>query len=145
MEPPTEYHGKKINLEHPTGTTCRVVDFAPLKAGDDGTVPEGFMHRTQSLDFGVVLKGRIILELDDGVETEMKEGDIVVQRYGFFTYTKGNACAVLIARHRGTIHAWKNLSNANCRMLFVLVPAEKVKNESTGEYLETTPTPTLSE
>lgn len=44
---------------------------------------------------------------------------------------------------RGTIHAWKNVSNEICRMLFVLVPAEKVKNESTGEYLEITPTPKL--
>ena len=44
---------------------------------------------------------------------------------------------------RGTIHAWKNVSNELCRMLFVLVPAEKVKNESTGEHLEITPTPKL--
>lgn len=44
---------------------------------------------------------------------------------------------------RGTIHAWKNVSKENCRMLFVLVPAEKMKNENTGEYLEITPTPML--
>jgi hypothetical protein len=44
---------------------------------------------------------------------------------------------------RGTIHAWKNLSKENCRMLFVLLPAEKVKNESNGQYLEITPTPSL--
>ena len=77
-EPPTEYHGKKIDLEDKTGSTCRIVDFPPL---EDGKLPEGFMHRTQSLDFAVVMKGKIILELDDGVETEVKEGDVVIQRY----------------------------------------------------------------
>lgn len=122
-EPPVEYHGKKISLEHEIGTTCRVVDFTPLKAGEDGMSAEGFMHRTQSLDFGVVLKGEIVLELDDGLETTVKEGDVVVQR--------------------GTIHAWKNVSKENCRVLFVLIPAEKVQNKSTGEDLEITPTPTL--
>lgn len=79
-EPFVEYHGKKMGLEHKTGTICRVVDFAPLKPGPDGKTPEAFMHRTQSLDFGVILKGKIVLELDDKVETEVREGDIVVQR-----------------------------------------------------------------
>jgi mannose-6-phosphate isomerase-like protein (cupin superfamily) len=81
-ERPVEYNGKKMSLEHHTGTTCRVVDFPPCNAGGDGQLPKGFMHRTQSLDFGVVLKGRIVLELDDGVETEVEEGAVVVQRYG---------------------------------------------------------------
>lgn len=44
---------------------------------------------------------------------------------------------------RATIHAWKNVSQENCRILFVLVPAEQVKNEKTGEVLEATPTPGL--
>jgi hypothetical protein len=79
-EPLMEYHGKKISLEHHTGCTCRLVDFTALKPGEGGVAPQGFMHRTQSMDFAVVLKGRIFLELDDGVETEVKEGDVVVQR-----------------------------------------------------------------
>lgn len=83
-EPLVEHHGKKISLEDKIGTTCRIVDIAPLKRGDDGKAPEGFMHRTQSLDFGVVLKGEIILVLDDGKETLVKEGDIAVQRYRSF-------------------------------------------------------------
>ena len=80
-EPLTEYHGRKISLEDKTGTTCRVVDFPPQQVWDDGKLPGGFMHRTQSLDYGVVLKGEIILELDDGVETVVEEGAVVVQRY----------------------------------------------------------------
>ena len=37
------------------------------------------------------------------------------------------------------------MSRESCRMLFVLVPAEKVKNESTGDYLDVTPTPAMVE
>ncbi len=84
-EPPIEYHGKKISLEDKVGTTCRIVDFPPIERGEDGKLPGGFMHRTQSLDFGVVLKGRIVLELDDGVETEVEEGAVIVQRYERFS------------------------------------------------------------
>jgi hypothetical protein len=84
-EPPIEYHGRKIGLEHNMGTTCRVVDFSPVKIGEDGKPQGVFMHRTQSLDFGVVLKGKIVLELDDGVEIEVEEGAVVVQRYPAFT------------------------------------------------------------
>lgn len=39
---------------------------------------------------------------------------------------------------RGTIHAWKNVSQENCKVLFVLVPAEPVKVEKTGENLRET-------
>lgn len=70
-----EYHGKKIPLSESSGVVCRIVDFPAV--GEDGTA---FMHRTQSLDFGMVLKGTIKLILDDGVEKTMSEGDIVVQR-----------------------------------------------------------------
>lgn len=64
--PWTEYHGKNIPLSSSDGTTVRVVDFP---AGRDG-----IMHRTISLDFGIVLEGEVVLELDDGVETTMKKG-----------------------------------------------------------------------
>jgi quercetin dioxygenase-like cupin family protein len=39
---------------------------------------------------------------------------------------------------RGTIHAWKNVSKENCKVLFVLVPAVPVKVEKTGENLRET-------
>lgn len=54
------------------GTVCRMVDFAP------GYVC--MMHRTQSLDFGIVLEGEVDLVLDDGSATRMGRGDIAVQR-----------------------------------------------------------------
>jgi len=62
--------------------------------------PHPLMHRTQTVDYGVVLEGEIILILDDS-EIELRSGDIVVQR--------------------GTNHAWANRSGRPCRMLFMLI------------------------
>lgn len=60
------------------GVVCRIVDFPPVPQDVEETV--NIMHRTWSVDYGVVLKGGIDLVLDDGVSTTMKEGDVVVQR-----------------------------------------------------------------
>lgn len=57
------------------------------------------MHRTESIDYGIVLSGEIVLLLDDG-EVHLKQGDVVVQR--------------------GTIHAWTNRTDTICRMAFIL-------------------------
>lgn len=62
-----------------------------------------FMHRTQSVDYGIVLEGSMTLLLDD-TEVDLKAGDVVVQN--------------------GTVHAWRNRSGANCRMAFILVDGE---------------------
>ena len=111
-------HGKKIDLSDQSGVTCRVVDFPPIPA--DATDHVNFMHRTISVDFGVILSGKIRLLLDSGEEKEMGVGDIVVQR--------------------GTNHAWKNPFSESCRVMFVLVPSEKIKVAKTGEALEATDT-----
>jgi len=60
------------------------------------------MHKTPTIDFGVVLSGEIWLELDDS-EVHLKPGDCVVQR--------------------GTMHAWRNRSDRPCVMSFVLIEA----------------------
>ncbi len=60
------------------------------------------MHQTPTIDFGVVVSGEIWLELDDG-EVHLKPGDSVVQR--------------------GTMHAWRNLSDRPCVMYYVLIEA----------------------
>lgn len=78
------------------------------------------MHRTLSIDYGVILDGSIDLVLDDGAVTTMSKGDVVVQR--------------------GTVHLWKNRSGVNCRVFFVLVPARSVVADGTGEVLEATDT-----
>lgn len=62
---------------------------------------ESPMHRTETLDVGVVLEGETWLLLDDGSETRVGPGDAVVQR--------------------GTMHAWANRADTPVRMLFVLI------------------------
>jgi naringenin degradation protein FdeH len=73
-----------------------MVRFTVMEPG--GASP---MHRTETLDVGVVLEGETWLLLDDGSETRVGPGDAVVQR--------------------GTNHAWENRSDRPVRMLFVLV------------------------
>jgi len=77
------------------GVMIRFTDMAPGA--------ESPMHRTETLDVGVVLEGETWLLLDDGSETRVGPGDAVVQR--------------------GTNHAWANRSERNVRMVFVLVDA----------------------
>ncbi|ETI24253.1 hypothetical protein G647_03622 [Cladophialophora carrionii CBS 160.54] len=89
----------QLGLVKKGGTVCRIVDFGP------GGTP--LMHRTQSLDYGVVLEGTIEMELDDGSVTVLKRGDVAVQR--------------------GTNHAWRNPSKTEwTRMLFVLQDCQPV-------------------
>ena len=79
------------------GTVLRIVDLQPGE-----TSP---MHRTVSLDYGVVIEGEIELILDSGEKRLMKRGDVSVQR--------------------GTNHAWRNTSTTQwSRMLYVLIPSE---------------------
>ena len=59
------------------------------------------MHRTESVDVGIVLDGETWLLLDDGSETRMGVGDVVVQR--------------------GTNHAWANRSERVVKMAFVMI------------------------
>jgi quercetin dioxygenase-like cupin family protein len=77
----------------PAGTIVHVIDMPPGSSAP--------MHRTRSVDYGIVLDGEVVLELDDGVETRMVTGDVVVQR--------------------GTAHGWSNRSDRVARMLFVMV------------------------
>ncbi|KAM0749501.1 cupin domain protein [Meredithblackwellia eburnea MCA 4105] len=82
----------------PKGNVVRYIDMPP-----DAHSP---MHFTQSLDYAIVLKGVITMELTDGSFTEIKEGDFIAQR--------------------GTSHAWYNKSGEWARVVFIVMPAEKV-------------------
>jgi quercetin dioxygenase-like cupin family protein len=62
---------------------------------------ESPMHRTETLDVAVVLEGETWLLLDDGSETRVSAGDVVVQR--------------------GTNHAWANRSDRPVRMVFAMI------------------------
>lgn len=103
------------------GTRIRILDIPP----DDGLVaalpreavkalfeaigaghalakdpPHPLMHRTETIDYGIVLEGELVLILDDS-ETIVRAGDIIVQR--------------------GTSHAWANRSGTDARIAFVLI------------------------
>src|SRR5918994_398177 len=80
------------------GTVFRVIEFAP------GVAPRN--HRTDSIDYAVVISGEIDMELEDSV-VHLNAGDVLVQR--------------------GTIHNWVNRSTKSCVIAFVLVDAKPVE------------------
>jgi quercetin dioxygenase-like cupin family protein len=92
--------GQAPGLVVPSGTVLRYVDMPPNCLSP--------MHRTVSLDYGVVLQGEVALVLDSGEERILKQGDIAIQR--------------------GTNHAWRNTSNDKwVRMLFILQPSYQLE------------------
>jgi quercetin dioxygenase-like cupin family protein len=80
------------------GTVFRVIEYGP------GVTPRN--HRTNSIDYAVVLSGEIDMELDAEVVT-LRAGDVLVQR--------------------GTIHNWVNRYDAPCVIAFVLIDARPVE------------------
>ncbi|KAI5927749.1 hypothetical protein F4810DRAFT_279696 [Camillea tinctor] len=92
----------------PGGTVVRFVDMPP------GSLSP--MHRTVSLDYGVVVEGAVELVLDSGEARVLRRGEMAVQR--------------------GTMHAWRNASGTEwARMMYVLqecVPVE-VGGRTLGE------------
>jgi hypothetical protein len=123
-EPPEE----GIQLAPPKrGTRIRVLDIPPEDASISAVTPEearahfaqvgaatasshssagsrhAFMHRTETIDYGIVLEGEVTLIMDEG-ETVVRAGDIVIQR--------------------GTNHGWANRSGRHCRIAFILIDGE---------------------
>jgi len=80
----------------PGGSAFRILEVAPGK--------EAFMHRTDTIDYAIVMKGECVMLLDEGAEVHMKAGDVMVQR--------------------GTWHGWENRFSAPCQLAFVLISAE---------------------
>lgn len=109
---------ERLTLAPPAGgTRIRILDIPPEQPGADfdavfeniggkdahvgeASKRHASFHRTQSIDYGIVLSGEITLLLDVG-ETVVKAGEIVVQR--------------------GTNHGWINRSDRACRIAFILV------------------------
>ncbi len=89
------------------GSVVRITEFAP-------GAPK-FMHRTETVDYAILLSGECDLELDDGKTVKVKAGDIVVQR--------------------GTMHAWVNNGSVPCVFAFILIDADPV--EAGGQKLTT--------
>jgi quercetin dioxygenase-like cupin family protein len=59
------------------------------------------MHSTDTIDYAIVVSGEIWLELDDGKEVHLKQGDVVIQN--------------------GTKHAWRNHGESDSLMCFCMV------------------------
>jgi len=102
-----QYQKDLPGITVPGGTVLRFVDMLP------GALSP--MHRTVSLDYGVVLEGEVELVLDSGEVRLLKRGDVAIQR--------------------GTNHAWRNASPTNhARMMYVLQEASSL--EVGGKTLE---------
>jgi quercetin dioxygenase-like cupin family protein len=89
--------GKNISTTIGNGTVFRVISFGP------GVAPRN--HRTDSLDYAVVMAGAIDMVLDNETVT-LRAGDVLVQR--------------------GTVHNWINNGNEPCVIAFVLISAKPV-------------------
>ena len=79
------------------GSRFAVIDFPP------GNVPH--MHRTETIDYVIVLEGEIEMDMDTST-VKLKAGDVMVQR--------------------GTNHAWANRSDKRARVAFVLIDAQPI-------------------
>ncbi|KIW30687.1 uncharacterized protein PV07_06406 [Cladophialophora immunda] len=100
----------KMGIVNPSGTVLRFVDFAPEF--------ESMMHRTRSLDYGIVIEGSIELILDSGERQLLQRGDVCVQR--------------------GTNHAWRNPSKTDwTRVVYILQDSQpvEVQGKPLKEYL----------
>ena len=89
--------------------------FAEMGAGDNvvrgGRHP--WMHRTDSIDYGIVLNGEIWMLMDNEKnDVLLKAGDVVVQR--------------------GTNHAWANRGTEPCTIMFVLIDGVTSSGEGKG-------------
>lgn len=89
---------RKVSTSEDGGTVFRVVRYEP------GVSPRN--HRTDSIDYAVVMAGEIDMDLD-GTMVHLKAGDVLVQR--------------------GTIHNWVNRGKEACVIAFVLVGAQPVE------------------
>jgi mannose-6-phosphate isomerase-like protein (cupin superfamily) len=88
---------KGVGTTIPNGTIFRILEFSPGLAARN--------HRTDSIDYIVVLSGEIDMELDDAV-VHLEAGDCMVQR--------------------GTIHNWVNNGSAPCVLAVILIAAKSV-------------------
>jgi len=96
--------GEEIRKLTSTDAAAKFRSMGDEKASTSGeAAPHPLMHRTKTVDYGIVLEGEITLVLDRG-EATIQVGDIVIQN--------------------GTNHAWANRSGKPCRMIFILIDGE---------------------
>jgi mannose-6-phosphate isomerase-like protein (cupin superfamily) len=112
---------REIGVAPPDGgSVFRIVEFTPddtsvsnaemkkelgLDPDSGGPVRHPGMHKTRSIDYGIVISGEIDMLVDED-EVHLKAGDVIVQR--------------------GTNHAWANRGTETCRIAFVLIDAKEL-------------------
>jgi mannose-6-phosphate isomerase-like protein (cupin superfamily) len=120
-----EDSAKPTGLNPPdNGTAIRVVEFPPLKPGEEAKMPPGLMmkvvgdhapargvpvthplmHRTRTVDYAIIMSGEIDMMLDDKT-VHLKAGDVAIQQ--------------------ATNHAWLNHGTEPCRVIFVLMDSKQ--------------------
>jgi hypothetical protein len=130
---PADNRGDGDAADHPyrlpppkNGSSFRIIEYPPDKerlaalaheraAADDGSGRSAALdranprhpgfHKTNSIDYAIVLSGEIYALMDEG-EVLLKAGDVLVQR--------------------GTNHAWSNRTDEPARIAFVLIDADPV-------------------
>jgi quercetin dioxygenase-like cupin family protein len=95
---PQDGAARAVATTDPAGSVFRIVQYEP------GVAPRN--HRTESIDYAVVMAGEIDMEIDEAT-IHLKQGDVLVQR--------------------GTIHNWVNRGTAPCVIAFVLIAAKPVE------------------
>jgi mannose-6-phosphate isomerase-like protein (cupin superfamily) len=126
QEPDPTTSGPRTIHPAPRGTVIRIAEIQPESESIRNLTPEQarevfkasgnenaslfgrggrhpMMHRTETVDYAVVLEGEITMVLDEE-DVHLKQGDVVIQR--------------------GTSHAWSNRSGKPVRMLYVLIDGE---------------------
>lgn len=115
---------RPVRLEPPArGTILRIVEFPPdsawrggadareafesIQAGHarDTSSSDPMMHRTNTVDYIIVLRGEIHAIMDTG-ETLLRPGDVLIQR--------------------GTIHSWSVRGTEPCVIAAILVSADPI-------------------
>jgi mannose-6-phosphate isomerase-like protein (cupin superfamily) len=123
LRAPESTNGPRRQMPTRNGTVIRINSFPPETQAASQMTPEDsskafaalgnenaatfgkggrhpLMHRTQTVDYAIILSGEIDMLLDD-VDVHLKEGDVVVQ------------C--------GTNHSWVNRSSQPCKIAFILI------------------------
>jgi len=105
---PTDGRERDVGTTLKGGSAFRIVDMLP-----GGESP---FHRTNSIDYGIVLEGEIELELEDGRKKTVGKHGVIIQR--------------------GTNHLWRNTSDKVCRIAFILIeaPAYVYNGKPLDEY-----------
>jgi quercetin dioxygenase-like cupin family protein len=94
---------REVGTTNPNGTVFRILQLEPNNTQR--------MHRTDSIDYAVVMSGQIDMELEPGDFVHLNAGDVIVQR--------------------GTIHNWVNNGTEPCTIAFVLIDAKPVEVNGT--------------